>query len=124
MASYLVTGANRGLGLLMVSCLLSHASSEVGCVVASVRNSSEALEKLASDSGGRLVVLKVQITNEDSVRQFAQHVAKILPNGLDILINNAGMMSYSANAEVGIETMCAMCTVLVAEERILTAEKG
>lgn len=105
MASYLITGANRGLGLWMVSYLLSQPVSVINCIVAGVRQSSESLDKLASDHKGRVVVLKVQVTDEDSVSQFAQNAARVLPNGLDVLINNVGIMKYSEDAQNPIETM-------------------
>lgn len=105
MASYLITGANRGLGLSMVSYLASQPVSEISCVIAGVRQSSEALESLACNYKGRVLVLKVQVTDKDSVSQFAKDAAKVLPNGLDVLINNVGIMKYSENVENPIETM-------------------
>lgn len=105
MASYLITGANRGLGLLMASSLASKPMSEVSVVVAAVRSASDALERLVESSNGRVVVLTVQVTDEKGVCKFADEVAKVLPSGLDVLINNAGIMKYSLEAELGVETM-------------------
>ncbi|KAJ5198236.1 uncharacterized protein N7498_007353 [Penicillium cinerascens] len=105
MASYLITGANRGLGLLMVSFLASKPVTEVDVVIAAVRKSSEALESIVERSNGRALVLTVQVTDEESVRKFDEEVKKVLPNGLDVLINNAGIMQSSPNAELGIEAM-------------------
>jgi len=105
MASYLITGANRGLGLLMTSFLASKPISEVGIIVAAVRSASDALDRLVESSNGRVAVLTVQVTDEESVCKFADEVAKILPSGLDVLINNAGIMKYSPDAELGVETM-------------------
>jgi NAD(P)-dependent dehydrogenase (short-subunit alcohol dehydrogenase family) len=107
MTSYLITGANRGLGLLMVSFLASKPATEVGLIIAAVRRSSEALEKIVDRSGERVLVLNVQVTNEESVRNLNEEVKKVLPNGLDVLINNAGIMQFSPNAELGIEVMYA-----------------
>lgn len=105
MASYLITGANRGLGLLMASFLASKPTSEVGIIVAAVRSTSDALDCLVESSNGRVVVLAVQVTDEESVRKFGGEVVKVLPSGLDVLINNAGIMQYSPDAELGVETM-------------------
>ncbi|KAJ5884514.1 hypothetical protein N7504_012086 [Penicillium tannophilum] len=105
MASYLITGANRGLGLLMASFLASKPMSEVGIIVAAVRSTSDALDRLVKSSNGRVAVLAVQVTDEESVRKFAGEVVKVLPSGLDVLINNAGIMQYSPDAELGVETM-------------------
>ena len=105
MASYLITGASRGLGLFMASFLASKPISEVGIIVAAVRSTSDALDRLVESSNGRVAVLTVQVTDEESVCQFADEVAKVLPSGLDVLINNAGVMQYSPDAELGVETM-------------------
>ncbi|KAJ5533120.1 hypothetical protein N7494_009672 [Penicillium frequentans] len=105
MASYLITGANRGLGLLMASFLASKPMSKVGIIVAAVRSTSDALDRLVKSSNGRVAVLAVQVTDEESVRKFAGEVVKVLPSGLDVLINNAGIMQYSPDAELGVETM-------------------
>jgi NAD(P)-dependent dehydrogenase (short-subunit alcohol dehydrogenase family) len=106
MASYMITGANRGLGLLMVTILASKPISEVSFVIAAVRNSSPALDSVVTRSSGRVVTIPVQITNEESVSKFAVEVNKVLGEvGLDVLINNAGIMKFSTNAEAGIKTM-------------------
>ena len=105
MTSYLITGANRGLGLWMATILASKPVSDVSIVIAAVRNSSDALDRLVAESAGRVKFLAVQITEEESVEKFAAEVAQILPHGLDVLINNAGIMHYSANAELGVEAM-------------------
>ncbi|KAJ6118401.1 hypothetical protein N7471_013868 [Penicillium samsonianum] len=105
MTSFLITGANRGLGLWMATILASKPASEVSVVIAAVRKSSDALERLIAESGGRVRLLVVQITEEESVEKFAVEVAQILPHGLDVLINNAGIMQYSPNSELGAEAM-------------------
>lgn len=89
----------------MVSFLASKPVTEVGIVIAAVRKSSEALENIVERSDGRVLVLTVQVTDEESVRKLDEEVKKVLPNGLDVLINNAGIMQSSPNAELGIEAM-------------------
>lgn len=105
MTSYLITGANRGLGLWMATILASKPVSDVSIVIAAVRKSSDGLDRLIAGSAGRVRLLTVQITEEESVEKLAAEVAQILPHGLDVLINNAGIMNYSPNAELGVESM-------------------
>ena len=105
MTSYLITGANRGLGFWMAAALSSKPVSDVSIVIAAVRKSSAALDRLIAESAGRVILLTVEITEEESVEKFAEEVAKILPNGLDVLINNAGITHRSTNAELGVIVM-------------------
>ncbi|KZF20174.1 short-chain dehydrogenase-like protein [Xylona heveae TC161] len=103
MASYLVTGATRGLGLEMVTSLASLPASQVSLVIASGRSKSPAVQKLVESSGGRVVFVTLDVTSESSAKDAAKEVEKVLGGkGLDVLINNAGIMNYSPN---GINTM-------------------
>jgi NAD(P)-dependent dehydrogenase (short-subunit alcohol dehydrogenase family) len=125
MASYLITGANRGLGLLMVSFLASKPATEVGVIIAAVRKSSEALENIVDHSGGRVLVRTVQVTDEESVRKLDEEMKKVLPNGLDVLINNAGIMHFSPKAELGIEVMyVGQGSYILADGQQLTTFRG
>ncbi|KAK9234998.1 hypothetical protein V1525DRAFT_349121 [Lipomyces kononenkoae] len=103
MASYLITGASRGLGLELARQLASLPVSEVSKVFATARGGSPGLEELAEKSSGRVVVVKLDVTDERSIKQAAVEVeANLDGKGLDVLINNAGIMQYSPN---GVNTM-------------------
>ena len=85
-ATCVVTGANRGIGLALTKALLQRGAK----IYAGVRDvaGAEALHHLAKNSDGRLTVMALDISRDDSVQQFAQN----LPRGpLDLLINNAGV---------------------------------
>src|SRR6266536_5224825 len=111
MSSYLITGAARGLGLAMATLLAANSSSEVSLVIATARKASPALEKLVQESSGRVIVLKVEVTDEKSIQQAAAEVEGIVKDkGLDVLINNAGVMNYTPD---GIETMYAYLTLIL-----------
>ena len=81
----LVTGANRGIGLALVEALLERG---VRKIYAGARK-PEALADLAGRSQGVVVPLRLDITNETDVRQAAQQA-----NDVDLLINNAGIVSH------------------------------
>lgn len=103
MASYLITGASRGIGLAMADFLASKPASEVSTIFAAVRTETEELEQLISKSAGRVQKVKIDVTNEDSVKQAATEVEKLLNGqGLDVLVNGVGIMNFTPN---GIETM-------------------
>jgi NAD(P)-dependent dehydrogenase (short-subunit alcohol dehydrogenase family) len=95
MASYLITGGSRGLGLAMVKVLLECSPKEVFQVIATVRKESPSLQKLMLENESRLFVIHLDVGDEDSIREAVRQVTDITGNGLDILINNAGVMNYA-----------------------------
>ncbi|KAF8851045.1 short chain dehydrogenase reductase [Acephala macrosclerotiorum] len=96
MASYLITGASRGLGLELARQLSSLSTSEVSKVFAAARGDAPALDELAKGSSGRIVVIKLDAANEASIKQAAVQVeANLDSKGLDVLINNAGILQYA-----------------------------
>ena len=103
MASYLITGASRGFGLALARQLASLPASDVSKVFATARGDAPALEELAKKSPGRVVVVKLEVTNEASIKQAAAQVgAKLEGKGLDVLINNAGICQYASD---GVKSM-------------------
>ena len=105
MASYLITGASRGFGLALARELASHPASDVSKIFATARGDASALEELAQKSPGRVVVVKLDVTNEASIKQAAAEVeANLKGKGLDVLINNAGVCQYAFD---GVKSMWA-----------------
>lgn len=103
MASYLITGSSRGIGLALVALLASKPVSEVSKVFAAARKQNSSLEKLVQASGGRVEFIQLDVTDEQGSQQASKTVEKALNGkGLDVLINNAGIMNYTPN---GIENM-------------------
>ena len=95
MSTYLITGALRGLGLGLVKELLSRPASEVKTVIATARKSNQAYGELSSKYENRVQFIQMEL-NEASIKQAASEAQKILGDGgLDILINNAGVMPFT-----------------------------
>jgi len=90
--SYVITGASRGIGLELVKQLL--ASSETSKVFALSRGSPpSALQALLDKHSDRVVHITCAVDDDKSVQQAAKDVeAGLNGSGLDILINNAGVM--------------------------------
>lgn len=89
METVLVTGANRGIGLALVREFLARHYS----VIATARKpgGAEELHALAHGFGaGELTILKLDITNADSVGTVFEGISKSA-RCLDALINNAGI---------------------------------
>jgi NAD(P)-dependent dehydrogenase (short-subunit alcohol dehydrogenase family) len=96
MASYLITGASRGLGLELTRQLAAFPPSEVGKIFATARGDAPELEELAKKSSGRVITIRLDVTDEASIKQAAAEVeSKLDGKGLDVLINNAGVLQYS-----------------------------
>ncbi|MEQ9001711.1 MAG: SDR family oxidoreductase [Coleofasciculus sp. B1-GNL1-01] len=80
MATYLVTGANRGIGLEYCRQLIERGET----AIAVCRKTSEALDSL-----GIRVETGIDITSDDSVADLA---SRLKNTPLDVLINNAGIL--------------------------------
>lgn len=103
MASYLITGTSKGLGLELARQLASLPVSEVSKIFAAARSHSPRLEKLAKNFPNRVVIINLDVTNEGSIKQAVAEVESNLGDmGLDVLINNAGICEYSPS---GVHTM-------------------
>ena len=118
MTSYLITGANRGLGLALVANLSSQPNS---LVFAAARKSSPELKKLVDDADGRIAPVDVEVTKPVSIAAAVEVVQKHLGDrGLDILINNAGMSSFSAGGTPAMEDLGDVLDVNVVSVQRMT----
>ncbi|KAH8807851.1 hypothetical protein F5884DRAFT_881366 [Xylogone sp. PMI_703] len=102
MSSYLITGTSRGLGLELVRSLVSLPASTVGKIFATARSSSPTppLAEIIENSSGRVHFIELDVSNEFSIIAAATEVEKQLgpKQGLDVIINNAGIQSQPALA--------------------------
>jgi NAD(P)-dependent dehydrogenase (short-subunit alcohol dehydrogenase family) len=107
MATYLVTGASRGLGLTIASILASQPESAVATIFAAARQDNSAqLKELREKHPGRVKFVQLDVSDDKSAEEAARSVEQELNGkGLDVLINNAGVMPW---IQGGIEKMCVM----------------
>ncbi|KAJ0120124.1 hypothetical protein J7T55_000979 [Diaporthe amygdali] len=106
MASYFITGASRGLGLQLTTTLASRPSSEVSKIFAAARKQSDDLKKLTEESNGRVQFVFLEVTSQQSAEEAARTVEKSLNGqGLDYLINNAGIMNTTPNGIVDMKDL-------------------
>lgn len=100
MASYLITGSSRGIGLAYVAVLAGKDASEVGKIFAAARSESFALKQLIAQHTGVIEFVPLEVTSEASAKEAAQRVERSLGDkGLDVLINNAGIPSHHGGVE-------------------------
>jgi NAD(P)-dependent dehydrogenase (short-subunit alcohol dehydrogenase family) len=92
----LVTGSNRGLGFATAQAL-----ARLGHRVLVTAREQAAADKAAADltaQGFDTAAIELDVTSPDSIAAAAQRVAE-LPAGLDILINNAGILPEATDSE-------------------------
>lgn len=108
MSSYLVTGASRGLGLELVIQLSKLPKSRVSIVFAATRtkDAPEALQRLIDSSDGRVSHILLPITDKSGIAAAVPQIEQKLGNsGLDVLINNAGVMPFEADGIAGMTNL-------------------
>ena len=83
--TWMITGANRGIGLALTVELLRRGDH----VVAAARNPwGGALGELAAEHGERLTLVELDVTSQTSV---AAARAVLAERAIDVLVNNAGI---------------------------------
>ncbi|WP_426117693.1 3-oxoacyl-ACP reductase [Pseudomonas sp. DSP3-2-2] len=107
----LVTGAARGIGAAIAETL-ARDGAEV--VLLDVPQAKADLEALAARLGGR--ALTVDICAEDAARQLIEH----LPDGLDILVHNAGITRDKTLANMPADFWDSVLAVNFSAPQILT----
>ena len=93
-----ITGTTGGIG----NEVLKHLAFLNATVIAGVRNTERAktmLEEIKKDYPHfNATVLKIDLHSVQSIKSFADEVNKLCPNGIDALINNAGV--YAQQTEI------------------------
>ncbi|PWY96129.1 short chain oxidoreductase [Aspergillus sclerotioniger CBS 115572] len=95
MASYLVTGTSRGIGHELVRQLAAKPASEVSTIFATSRSVNTPLQALADQHPGRFILVPIDVTDQDSITKAVAAVESVVGDkGLDVLINNAGVVGW------------------------------
>lgn len=90
MPSYLITGASRGLGYAWLKHL---SSSPTNTVIGMVRNKGATEQRLAADNITNVHIVHADITDVKALRLAADEVSTITGGSLDVLINNAALLT-------------------------------
>ena len=98
MPTWIITGANRGLGLEFVSQLSADPTNTIISTVRSLSRPHQALQALTSSQGQgkpnpKLHILECDTGSTASISQFGDAVSALLANDakIDFLLNNAGI---------------------------------
>ncbi|KAF2496703.1 putative short chain oxidoreductase [Lophium mytilinum] len=120
MPSYLITGTSRGLGLEMASQLSKNSEN---LIFATARGApTPALQKLIDGSSGRVVYVQLDAEKEESIKSAVVQVEKHLNGkGLDILINNAGVMPFALNGVATMDNLSSTFSTNVLSVHLVTS---
>jgi len=100
-----VTGASSGIGEATVEALVRE-----GAAVAAGARRRDRLEALAERLGDTVHVSEVDVTDQEAARSFVEQAASEM-DGVDILINNAGVMLLGPVTGADIEHWQRMINV-------------
>ena len=99
--SVAITGAGSGLGREIAIKLVTKGYRVFGTGLA-----ESEIDDLAAASAGRISLSLTDITDEDAVRRWVQHLTDELgPLGLDVLISNAGILTPGPLEVVGVQAI-------------------
>lgn len=95
---YVVTGANRGIGLEFVKQLNERGEE----VMATARGPEEAdeLHEIARQDGAEVTIRELDIADPESVAEFGEALEG---QGIDVLINNAGRLTRGGGPKDGFD---------------------
>ena len=104
-----ITGCNRGIGLEFVKQFLS-LPNPPECIFATCRSLEQTSElKSLSERSKNLHVMEMDVNDYESFSQVVSEVdRKLEGRGLDLLLNNAGIMDRSSLDEVTAESMISV----------------
>lgn len=128
MERILITGANRGIGLELARRYLERGD----VVLATARDLDAAgdLHALAAAHPGSCHLLSLEVTDEANIIAVAAQAAALI-DGLDVLINNAGVFPRSERPEtlelqVMLDTLHinAVAPLIVAREMLALLRRG
>ncbi|MFC6838097.1 3-oxoacyl-ACP reductase family protein [Halomarina ordinaria] len=98
----LVTGGSRGIGRGIAEAF----GREGAAVAVNYHSDDEAAEETVdaiTDAGGRAVAVQADVSDEAEARDLVDHVETEF-GGLDVLVNNAGVLEPSTLDEMDVET--------------------
>jgi 3-oxoacyl-[acyl-carrier protein] reductase len=93
----IVTGASRGIGAAVAERLASDGLTVVVNYSSNMK-SAEALSAKIERGGGRALPVKADVSNPKAVREMFDKAAATF-GGIDVLINNAGIMKLATIAD-------------------------
>lgn len=124
MATYFITGCSRGIGLEMIKQLATQPDSAVQTIFATARSQqpSEQLGEIVKNDK-RVHFIQLDVDDNASIKKAVAAVQQQLGDrGLDILINNAGVLHHDEGRSLGMDSLeSTLKTNVVAVQRVTAA---
>jgi NAD(P)-dependent dehydrogenase (short-subunit alcohol dehydrogenase family) len=102
--TYLITGANRGLGLEFVRQITSASpNNTVIACVRSLQGELDDLKSLASSKSDKVHIVECDTSSVSSIKKAGEEISTLVSDGqLHYLLNNAGINSVSGQTALTI----------------------
>ncbi|MGL4637323.1 MAG: SDR family oxidoreductase [Beijerinckiaceae bacterium] len=105
MTTYLITGANRGIGLALAEVLIARGDR----VIAAVRDPFKVPELLRMAPKDQAMIIGMDIADDRSVTRAAVSVKE----PVDVLINNAGILGQTSDTTLDVDLQAFQTTLAV-----------
>ena len=99
----IVTGAAQGLGR-GIACEMARQRAAGIAVVDRNRQAAEATAALAKEQGSEVLVIDCDLRDRDQIEAMVESAAAHF-GGLDVLVNNAGIIETTMTAECAVDTL-------------------
>jgi len=126
----LITGASRGIGLELARQYLERGDLVLATARNLNRDAAADLTALAAQHGDRCYLLPLVVTDDSAIVAAAEQAARLV-DGLDLVINNAGVFPRNErpetlDAQVLLETLHvnAVAPLIVAREMLPLLRRG
>ncbi|RDW87996.1 putative aflatoxin biosynthesis ketoreductase nor-1 [Coleophoma cylindrospora] len=94
---YLITGANRGIGLGLLQSIISRPRTTIIAAVRNVDAASKSLSSVSVGEDSKLIIVKIDALSETDPDQAALELtSKYNINKIDVLVSNAGLLGNVA----------------------------
>ncbi|MBW0528600.1 hypothetical protein O181_068315, partial [Austropuccinia psidii MF-1] len=103
-----VTGGGTGIGLMCTEALASHGA-KVYITGRRLEALHRVVDKYQPHAKGKIIAIQGDITSKADLERIAQEIGQKEPSGIQILINNAGILGTGTNCsdkEKSVEEFC------------------
>ena len=91
----IVTGGNRGVGLGIITNLLKNSTRNYKIIMTArkVEDAEKTVQELeeSTGKGSCITILQLDLLDDESISGFIEALKKDFTNGVDVLVNNAGI---------------------------------
>src|SRR2546430_10290398 len=99
----IVTGASKGIGA-GIAAALAAAGARVAVNYSSDREGAERVAQAITDNGGKAIAVGADVSKAANVARLFKEVDSAFGR-LDVLVNNAGVVHFSAFSEITEERL-------------------